>query len=61
MKKLVVFWAALIVGSLQAHADFVFQRNKNLSVSLDKQEALIVHTALGMLKKITLKFSVVKL
>lgn len=50
-KKLVVFFAALIMGSLQAHADFVFQRNKNLSVSLDKQEALVVHTALGMLKK----------
>jgi len=51
IKKLALFFAVLIVGSFQAHADFVFQRNKNLSISLDKQEAPVVHTALGILKE----------
>ncbi|HTG55045.1 MAG TPA: glycosyl hydrolase 115 family protein, partial [Niabella sp.] len=51
MKKLALFFAVLVVGSFQAHADFVFRQNKNLSVSLDNQEAPVVYTALGILKE----------
>lgn len=51
MKKLVVVIIAVIIGSPQAHADFVFQRNKELLISLDKLEAPVVHTALAILSK----------
>ncbi|MCH5718012.1 alpha-glucuronidase family glycosyl hydrolase [Niabella hibiscisoli] len=51
MKKLLAFFVAVALGTVQSHADFVFQRNKDLSVSLNAAEVPVVHTAFNILGK----------